>query len=148
MLYRKREIRRGRGGLISSFFEEAKKRPVLVVVSFSLSLFFPFFSFANDTCNTSITSPDCYSFDVKKLYRRLYKVVRKGERFIASGVGRGRGGRGTSTHGYNGSRQSVIYDHGQFPSERIHLYFRRVCSFKLENRVNLERRAGGREEDG
>lgn len=87
MLYRKREIRRGRkrgGGLISSFFEEAKKRPVV-------ASFFPLF-FAKDTCNASITSPDCYSFDAKKLYRRLYKVVRKGERFIASRR-RGEGGR-------------------------------------------------------
>ena len=77
------------GRLISSFFEEAKKRPVV-------ASFFPLF-FAKDTCNASITSPDCYSFDAKKLYRRLYKVVRKGERFIASRR-RGEGGRERKQH--------------------------------------------------
>lgn len=41
------------------------------------------------------------------------KWFAKGERFIASGA---------RTHGYNGSRQSVIYDHCQFPSERIHTF--------------------------
>lgn len=78
------------------------------------------------------------------------KWFAKGKDLLRVG-GEGREGeRGSSTHGYNGSRQSVIYDHGQFPSERIHLYFRPVCSFKLENRVNLERRGreGGREGDG
>lgn len=145
MLYRKREIRRGRKRGEGWFRRFSKKRRSVP----SLLPFFPFF-----LQRTRVTRRSRLLIVIRSMRKNCIggytKWFAKGKDLLRVG-GEGREGeRGSSTHGYNGSRQSVIYDHGQFPSERIHLYFRPVCSFKLENRVNLERRGreGGREGDG
>lgn len=145
MLYRKREIRRGRKRGEGWFRRFSKKRRSVP----SLLPFSPFF-----LQRTRVTRRSRLLIVIRSMRKNCIggytKWFAKGKDLLRVG-GEGREGeRGSSTHGYNGSRQSVIYDHGQFPSERIHLYFRPVCSFKLENRVNLERRGreGGREGDG